>query len=126
VPDPEELLRIDAETVGGATVLILGGELDLAAEPALTAALLASEEDAGGVIAVDLTGLEFMDSTGSRVLIEAHLRAEAAGRRFVVVAGEGPAREVLERSGLVDHLAVADAVAGIPDARPAGDGREPA
>lgn len=123
MPHPEELLRIDADVVAGATVLTLSGELDLAAEPVLIAALRAREEDAeGGVVAVDLSALEFMDSTGSRVLIDAHLRAEASGRRFVVVAGEGPAREVLERSGLVDYLAIADAVAGIPDARPAGGG----
>lgn len=123
MPNPEEPLQIDVDHVDGATVLGLAGELDLAAEEALTAALVEREAAAGeGIIAVDLSGLEFMDSTGSRVLIEAHMRAESAGRRFVIVAGPGPAREVLERSGLVHHLAVAGTRWDIPAARP---GRPP-
>lgn len=118
MPPSDDILRIDAGEVAGAPLLVLAGELDIAGEPDLTAALLERESQAHGLIAVDLTALEFMDSTGSRVLIEAHARAEAEGRRFVVVAGEGPAREVLERSGLLDHLAVADAPEGVAEARP--------
>lgn len=121
MPVPDDALRITTDVVAGAPVMLLAGELDLAAEEALTTALLELEATVPPLIAVDLTALAFMDSTGSRVLIEAHQRAEEGGRRFVVVAGAGPAREVLERSGLTDYLAVSGDVGGIAAARPVGD-----
>ena len=62
----------------GRAVVVIRGELDLATAPDLEAAL-PERLDAGQDVVVDLRELEFMDSTGLRVLVAAHARVE--GRR---------------------------------------------
>jgi anti-anti-sigma factor len=57
---------------------------------------------------IDYSGLHFMDSTGLQVLLDADVRAAKAGRRLVVVPGDGEARRVLELVDVLDRLQVAE------------------
>ncbi len=57
-------------------IVVLRGELDLAAAPALEELLV---EIAGSTVVVDLTKLDFIDSTGMGALIRAKRRIEAGG-----------------------------------------------
>jgi len=43
------------------------------------------EAQAPNVLTVDLSGLEFMDATGLRILLEAKQRAVEQGRRLAIV-----------------------------------------
>jgi anti-sigma B factor antagonist len=92
---------------GDRTVIAVRGELDLATAPELEAALLPGLRE-GGSSTLDLRALEFMDSTGVRVIVAAHLAAEESGGRLSVVRTlpDGPVGRVLEISGLdaVLHL----------------------
>jgi anti-sigma B factor antagonist len=57
-------------------------------------------------VVIDLSEVAFIDSSGLRVLVEAHQRAEAEARRLVL---SGPSRQVLrllEISGLLQYLHV--------------------
>jgi anti-sigma B factor antagonist len=45
-----------------------------------------------------------MDSSGLRVVIDAHQQALAAGSRLVVHAPSTSVRKIVEISGLADHL----------------------
>jgi anti-sigma B factor antagonist len=63
------------------------GELDIATGPLLGLALT-SEAARGRSILLDLSGVEFMDATGIRLLIEAHERAREDGRSFELITGE--------------------------------------
>jgi anti-anti-sigma factor len=85
------------------------GELDLATAPQLEAVVLEAL-DAGGRVLVDLHELDFMDSTGVRVLVAAHTRAEGDRERFAIVRpprGSEVAR-IIEVSGLDAELRLID------------------
>lgn len=86
------------------------GELDLANADELEAAVLPVVRD-GRHVLLDLRELDFMDSTGVRVLVTAHLAAqEHRGRFSVLRTAEGtPVQRVLEISGLDGVLELVDA-----------------
>jgi anti-anti-sigma factor len=68
----------------GRAVVLVRGELDLATAPDLEGAVTAGL-DAGKDVVVDLRELDFMDSSGLRVLVAAHARARRDGGRFAIV-----------------------------------------
>jgi anti-anti-sigma factor len=91
------------------TVITVGGELDLATAPQLEETLLPRLRD-GGHAVLDLRGLDFMDSTGVRVIVAAHLAAQEHGGRFVLVRTpqDGAVGRVLEISGLDGVLEIVE------------------
>jgi len=90
---------------GAVAVVRVSGELDLA-----SAAELAPEldrlADADGIEAavLDLRELEFMDSSGLRMVAQCHLRFVDAGRRFALVAGREPVHRVFEITRMAERL----------------------
>jgi anti-sigma B factor antagonist len=92
---------VDATEAEGRLVVVVRGELDLATAPDLEAVLLAPLK-AGGQVVLDLRPLEFMDSTGVRVIVAAHVAGQEAGGGLVLVQTDpaGPVGRVLEISGL--------------------------
>lgn len=80
------------------------GEIDAHSAPELAERLAAFE--GGGDRRVDMSGVEFMDSSGLRVLIDAHQTAEAEGARLVLVAPGRAVSRIIEVSGLSNHLNV--------------------
>src|SRR4051794_11260134 len=62
---------------GGAVHVTLSGELDISTAPRLEDDLRRVESDGPSLILLDLSGLDFMDSTGLRLLISADARARA-------------------------------------------------
>ncbi len=92
-------------------VVVVRGELDLATAPQLEAALLPGLRDGGSAV-LDLRGLEFMDSTGVRVIVAAHHAAQEHGGSLALVRTEpdGPVARVLEISGLDAVLKLVDDV----------------
>lgn len=84
--------------------LAVAGEID-----ANTATELAARLDplpGSGDLHLDMSAVEFMDSSGLRVLIDAHQRAEQEGRRLVIVRQSTPVHRVIQITGLDDHLHV--------------------
>jgi anti-sigma B factor antagonist len=73
-------------TSAGDALISLTGELDLSATAPLEEEVerLASEDGVRRVV-LDLRELEFMDSSGLRVLVTAHTRSEDHGPRFEIV-----------------------------------------
>ena len=91
----------------GGTVVAFTGDLDIASEAEGSAALEAALEGAGTLVA-DLRGLEFLDSTGVRVLISADLRARERGVRFGVARGDGMVRRLLDVTRIDQRFPVVD------------------
>ena len=89
-----------------AHVLVLGGELDIATTPTVRSALDAAIQSGHKKIVVDLTGLNFIDSTGLGVLIGGLRRAREAGGRVMLVAAEGRILRLLRVTGLLRIFAV--------------------
>jgi anti-sigma B factor antagonist len=108
-------LSIDLSTDDdGALVFKLRGSLDLATAPTVRAALSEGTEKDGKDSIVDLTGLEFLDSTGLGVLIGAHRRAAERGESFRLIVSDGPISRLLNITGLI---AVFSVYRSIEDAR---------
>jgi anti-anti-sigma factor len=94
---------------GGTVVFVPRGELDLATAPELEEAVL-GELDAGRTVVIDLRQLEFMDSSGVRVLIAAHAKAGDAGERLSLVRPPrgGTVARILEIAGVEQALRMVD------------------
>jgi anti-sigma B factor antagonist len=91
----------------GGTVVAFTGELDIASEAEAAAALEAALEG-GGTLVADLRGLEFLDSTGVRVLISADLHAREMGVCFGVARGDGMVRRLLDVTRIDQRFPVLD------------------
>jgi anti-anti-sigma factor len=94
---------------GAGSTLVVAGELDAHSAPGLRERLGASTDGAETVL--DMSGITFMDSSGLRVLIDAHRQAADRERRLVVVEPSPSVRRVLEIAGVLDHLDVRDSAA---------------
>jgi anti-anti-sigma factor len=95
-----EGLQLEREHDGMRVVLTLRGEIDMATVDILSDALEVAEASAREVW-VDLTGVEFMDSTGLNALARSHAALAADARRLVVLCpGKGAVRRALRVSGL--------------------------
>ena len=100
---------LSVETVGQACVVKLGGELDLYNAPQVREALTTASADSPQRIVVDLSEVEFIDSTALGVLIEA--RTKLNNRRAFLLAAPGfETRRALEISGLDRHFTVHESV----------------
>jgi anti-anti-sigma factor len=106
---PPDEFSIAASDRDGRAHLTLRGELDLATAPELEQ-LVNELLDGGQEVVVDLRALEFMDSSGIRVLVAAHARAGRSGTRlFVVRPASGTAvAKIVEVSGLDGELNIVD------------------
>jgi anti-sigma B factor antagonist len=82
--------------------LALGGELDLANAETLAAELAKVERRGARLIVLDLTELDFIDSTGIALIVSAHHRLNnGTDESFQLVGSDGEAvRRVLEVTGL--------------------------
>ena len=100
---------IATEPRDDALLVTLAGELDLANADDVESAVLGAV--AGGRrVVLDLRQLDFMDSSGVRVLVAAHAAAEEGGGRFTIVRPPpgGAVSRVLEISGLEGILELVD------------------
>jgi anti-sigma B factor antagonist len=92
---------------GDQTTIVLGGELDMQAAPALRDALRRAIEQRVKHLIVDLTTATFMDSTaiGALLVASAHFR-EAGGRLELICTNRNVLRTV-EIAGLERHISPA-------------------
>lgn len=81
------------------------GEIDAQTAPALADAIAAAGRD----VRLDLSAVDFVDSSGLRVLIDAHQRLDDAGGSIRLVSPSQAVRRLLEVSGVDGYLAIDDA-----------------
>lgn len=94
---------------GDAAILTVSGELDLRTSPELEERLNGAFGAGIELVILDLRQIDFMDSTGLRVLLAAHQRAHETGRRFALVRGADQVERVLTLTGVRDLLTIVDA-----------------
>jgi anti-sigma B factor antagonist len=100
---------LGVEKQGDACVVKLGGELDLYNAPQVRQALADACDDSPARIVVDLSEVEFIDSTALGVLIEG--RTKLDNRRAFLLAAPGlETKRALEISGLDRHFTVHNSV----------------
>jgi len=102
---PVDALTLVRRDEPGANVLEAGGELDLGSAARLAAAVGAAAQAARPRVVIDLSRLEFCDSTGLRALMGATREVEVRGGRLVLVAPPGsPIERLLELTGVAEFL----------------------
>ena len=87
-----------------ATGFAVSGEIDAHTASAIGQALDRSNRD--GAVELDLSGVEFVDSSGLRALIEAHQRFEANGASLTLVRPSPAVVRLFEISGVGDYFNV--------------------
>ena len=100
-------LALRSEREGEAHVIALVGELDLDGAPRLEEELKRVEATDVAAIVVDLGQLEFIDSTGIRLLVMASERCDEG--RFSLLRGPKQVHRVFEITDLADRLPFVDA-----------------
>jgi anti-sigma B factor antagonist len=99
-------IDLKAEEGGETLVFRLRGSLDLATAPTVRAALMEATEKGRHHLIVDLTQLEFLDSTGLGVLIGAHRRTAERNGSLRLVINDGAIGRLLNITGLIAVFAV--------------------
>jgi anti-sigma B factor antagonist len=109
-----ELLRklgafaVRSERDGAAHTIAPSGELDLATAPDLEAELLRVEATDADSIMLDLSALQFIDSTGIRLVLMADARSRADSDRLRLLRPRAGVFRVFEICGIADRLPFAD------------------
>jgi len=100
---PPELTIAEAR-IGHRLVLAVEGEVDIASAEDLRVALAGAAQSGAVEVWLDLTGVEFMDSTGISVIVDT--RSALDSRRFAVICPDGPVRRVFEIAGIDRAIAI--------------------
>ncbi len=93
-------MSLTVERVDDAAVVTVGGELEFGTAGPLRTALLDLSHAGVDPLVLDLAAVEFIDSTGISLLVQAKQRFDASGHRFVLRAPAARVLRVLEISGL--------------------------
>jgi anti-anti-sigma factor len=87
-------------------VVTFPDEIDIISEPAAAAKLTAAISTGAPVIIADLTHTTFVDSSGARMLYQAHHQADAIGAQLRLATSQPAVLRVLELLGYDQVLAI--------------------
>lgn len=101
-----ENLVLETTDHGDLTVVSVKGEVDLYSAPGLKERVADLVSSGRTRLAIDLAGVEFMDSTGLGVLIGGLKRCKEAGGSLALVGPREPVVKVLAITGLDKVFAI--------------------
>ncbi len=93
----------------GATVVAFKGDVDLQSSPEARKALLEAVARGSGVL-VDLSGVDYIDSSGVASLVESYQKARKQNQSYVLVSVSEGARRVLELARLDKVFTLCDTI----------------
>src|SRR5215218_6235476 len=100
-----DALAVHESDLDGVRLLEVFGELDLATAPRLCSLLDAARLQRVKRLVVDLTGVDFCDSTGLRALMGASMELRVSGGRLAVAALPGGAvARLFDMTGIRESL----------------------
>ena len=99
-------LRVDVDERDGASVIAVGGELDLGSSPKLRDAAVRQLLGGDRALILDLTGLEFLDSTGLGVIVGLLKRARTLGVDLRLVISRARVLAPFEVTGIAGLLPI--------------------
>lgn len=112
-------LSLSTRTVAGHRVLEVGGEIDVYTAPQLRERLITLVEDGARQVVVDLSRVEFLDSTGLGVLVGALKRLRGVSGDLSLVCAQERLLKIFRITGLdrvfTIHSSVSAATYGGPD-----------
>ena len=95
---------LEHDPIEGGHLIAISGEMDLAATPELSTVLLIAAGSPGALVVVDLSRVEFIDSSALGTLLKAGGEIEASGKRLRIVCADGPVRRLLEMTNLTNRF----------------------
>ena len=101
-------LKVTTRSQGDHTVISVAGEIDLYTAPKLQAELAAALTADPARLIVDMSGVDFCDSTGINVLLAAHRHARERGGELQLAGPGSATRKVLQVTGLESVFTVLD------------------
>jgi anti-anti-sigma factor len=99
-------LQIDVRNGPDRVVLRLHGELDLASAPLLQGEIAGTEASDATLIVLDLDDLEFIDSTGLRIILAAHERFQERGQMLALTRGSQQVQRLMSITRVGEHLRI--------------------
>ena len=96
------MFEVDDPDLGDVPGVAVRGEVDVGVVQDLETAIDAAIRDSVGAFIVDLSDLDFIDSSGLHVLLRARALLSREDRELAVVCPYGPVRRALELSGVSD------------------------
>lgn len=90
----------------GVAMLLVSGEVDLAASPEFVEHLDTLILAAHSPGLVDLSDVSFLDCAGLDALVQAKARAEVGGVTLVLVAPSRSTRRMIDLAGLTSHFEI--------------------
>ncbi len=100
----QDQLRIDIRKETDRAILSLDGELDMANAPLLQSALDDAELASVSTVVLDLQQLQFIDSTGLRIILATRERCRERGQEFAITPGSDQVQRLLSVTGVGEHL----------------------
>jgi anti-sigma B factor antagonist len=100
----QDHLKIAVSEEDDRVVLALDGELDMASAPLLERAVEGVEVATKPTVVLDLHELEFIDSTGLRIILSARQRCGERGQQLAVTEGSEQVERLLSVTGMAAHL----------------------
>jgi anti-anti-sigma factor len=95
---------------GDRSTVALRGELDLSGVDRARQAIEEAEAGEASLLVLDLSELDFIDSTGLEVMLRAARRAQDDGRRLVVQRPSRYVRRLLEMTAIDQSLDIVEDV----------------
>jgi anti-anti-sigma factor len=102
-------LTLSSEQRGSSVVITVGGDLDIVTSPALDECLTQARAAASQVI-LDLSAVDFLDTSALAVIVGHWKRLEAAGGALVLAGARYRYTKTLWITGLADRLSLYDTV----------------
>ncbi|MEW9530849.1 STAS domain-containing protein [Microbispora sp. NPDC049125] len=103
-------LKVATQSHAGQAVMAVFGEIDLYTAPRLQAEFTRLLEAAPDRVVIDMSGVEFCDSTGMNVLLSALKRLRERGGNLEVAAPRPAVRKILQVTGLDSVFTVHETV----------------
>jgi anti-sigma B factor antagonist len=108
------------EVVRNASVITILGELDIATSPKVRELLSEAARDGDRPLVIDLTGCEFVDSTGLATLLHGAKPAQNGESNVALVCTGGEVRKLLELTAIDRTIPVYETLDSAIDAVLAG------
>ena len=102
-------LRVTVESVEDACLIRVAGEVDASTAGELRGHIRAARDDQTTVL-VDLAEVDFMDSTGLRVLLDASRSSAMAKWPFFIVRPSETVRRLIDLTGTAGSLPLVEAI----------------
>ena len=100
--------EVDTEQRSGEMAIRLSGDLDLSSFDAVDEVLASAQSNSNSSVRIDLRGLEFIDSSGIRLLLVAHERAQSNGHGLCIIRGSERIQRVFTLTDLDGRLPFCD------------------